>query len=68
MRGRIIDKLKGAVGIVEVVLRIHTVYHLHNESIFRGGSRISGKGVHMYKGLCVGVHSADFISFFLNIP
>ena len=32
----------------------------------RGGSRISGKGVRMYKG--VGVRFADFISFFLNIP
>ena len=32
----------------------------------RGRSRISGKGVHMYKG--VGVRFADFISFFLNIP
>ena len=31
-----------------------------------GGSRISGKGVHMYKG--VGVRSADFIYFLLNIP
>ena len=31
-----------------------------------GGSRISGKGVHMYKG--VGGSLADFISFFLNIP
>ena len=31
----------------------------------RGGSRISGKGVHMYKG--VGAHFADFISFYLNI-
>ena len=30
------------------------------------GSRISRKGVHMYKR--VGVHFADFISFFLNIP
>ena len=30
------------------------------------GSRIHGKGVHMYKG--VGVRIADFISFFLNIP
>ena len=29
------------------------------------GSRISGKGVHMYKGAC---GCADFISFFLNIP
>ena len=29
---------------------------------FRGGSRFTGKGVHMYKG--VGVHFADFISFF----
>ena len=33
---------------------------------FRSGSRISGKEVHMYK--CVGVRSANFISFFLNIP
>ena len=32
----------------------------------RGGSMVSGKGVHMYKG--VRVHFADFISFFLNIP
>ena len=32
----------------------------------RGGSRISSKGVHMYKG--VGVRFAVFISFFLNIP
>ena len=41
-----------------------------------GGSEISGKGVHMYKGVCVGgggggggggrggVRFADFISFF----
>ena len=32
----------------------------------RGGSRISGNGVHMYKG--VGVRFAAFISFFFNIP
>ena len=32
----------------------------------RGGSRISGKGVHINKG--VGVGFADFILFFLNIP
>ena len=31
----------------------------------RGGSGISGKGVHMYEG--VGVRFADFISVFLNI-
>ena len=31
----------------------------HKET--RGGSRISGKGVHMYKG--VGVRFADFLSF-----
>ena len=31
----------------------------------RGGSRVSGKGVRIYKG--VGVRFADFISFFLNI-
>ena len=37
--------------------------------LYRGGSRISRKGVHMYK--CVGVCFADlsdFISFFLNYP
>ena len=32
----------------------------------RGGSRSSGKGVHMFKG--VGVRFADFISFLLKIP
>ena len=30
----------------------------------RGGSRISGKGVHMFKG--VGVHFADLISFYFS--
>ena len=30
---------------------------------YRGGSMISGKGVHIYKG--VGVHFADF---YLNFP
>ena len=35
-------------------------------SCHRGGSKISDKGVHMYKG--VGVRFADFISVFLNIP
>ena len=33
---------------------------------FRGGSRLSGKGIHMYKG--VRVRFADFIALFLNIP
>ena len=32
----------------------------------RGGSRISEKGVCMYKGM--GVRFADFVSFSLNIP
>ena len=32
----------------------------------RGGSRISGKGVHIY--IVVGVRFLDFILFFLNIP
>ena len=32
----------------------------------RGGSRISGKVVHVYKS--VEFPFADFISFFLNIP
>ena len=34
--------------------------------IFRGGCRISGKGVHMYKG--EGARFDNFISLFLNIP
>ena len=33
---------------------------------YMGSSRISGKGVHMKKG--VEVRFADFISFFLNTP
>ena len=32
----------------------------------RGGSRISGKGVHMYEE--VGFVLGDFISLFLNTP
>ena len=39
------------------------VSDIHN---IRGGSRIYGKWVHIYKG--VGVRFADFISFSLNIP
>ena len=35
----------------------------------RGGSRISEKGVHMYKGVCVcGARFVDFISCFLKHP
>ena len=34
--------------------------------IYRCRSRISGKGVHMYKG--AGFHYSDFILFYLNIP
>ena len=34
--------------------------------LYRGGYRISGKGVNMY--MREGVRLADFISFFLNIP
>ena len=39
--------------------------------LFRGRSKISGKGVHMYKGGCwwgCGARCVEFISFFLNIP
>ena len=37
--------------------------------IVRGGSMISGKGVHIYLDLGVGgVRFGDFISFYLNIP
>ena len=42
------------IGVKRRFLRICDKYHM-------GGSRISGKGVHMYKGL--GVHFVDFISF-----
>ena len=34
--------------------------------IYRGISRISGKDVHIYKGM--GLVFSDFISFFVNIP
>ena len=34
--------------------------------VYRGGSRVSGKGFHMHK--VVGVRFDEFISFFLNIP
>ena len=34
--------------------------------IYRGISRISGKDVHIYKGM--GFVLSDFISFFVNIP
>ena len=40
--------------------------HSYNHECDRGGSRISGKGAHMYKRM--GVCFADLISFFLNIP
>ena len=39
------------------------LYQLHE---FRGGCRISEKGIHMFKRLRV--LFSDFISFFLNIP
>ena len=39
---------------------------LVNDCNIRGGSSISGKGVHTYKG--VGVRFPDFISSALNIP
>ena len=40
--------------------------YTHFWCIDRGGSRISGKDVDMYKG--TGFRFFDFISFFLNIP
>ena len=36
------------------------VYHVL--ALIHGGSRISQKAIHMYKGM--GVHLADFINFF----
>ena len=47
---------------IHVIILIRVSTDCHN----RGVSRISGVGVHMYKG--AGVRFADFISFFLDIP
>ena len=44
----------------------HHKYNEFSRWMIRGGSRISEKGVHVYK--YVGFRKADFISFFLNIP
>ena len=50
-----------------VVLNLNKIVHLNN--MCRDGSRISGKEVHVYKGVGGGgVRFADLISFFLNIP
>ena len=38
------------------------------DRIDRGGSRIAGKGVRMYKGSCTGFRFAEFISYFLKYP
>ena len=43
----------------------HPAATMANVGSSRGGSRISGSWVHLYKG--VGVRFANFISFFLNI-
>ena len=44
---------------------VQLLYLKHDALLFgggnRGGSRISGKGVHMYR--CAGYRFADFISF-----
>ena len=47
-----------------LALRIHAIGKKRTVLTGVGGSRISGKGVYMYKG----VGFAVFISFFLNIP
>ena len=47
-------------------IRLKATFVCTQNQLIRGGSRISGKGVRMYKG--VGVSFAHFISFFLNIP
>ena len=39
----------------------HATYNI--KRIIQGGSRISGKGVHMFKGVCVCVGGGIFISF-----
>ena len=46
------------------LMQVIAIRRVSDRYIHRGGSRISAKGVHMYKG--VGVRCADFISFFLN--
>ena len=39
---------------------------VHSLFEYRGGSKIHGKGVHMYKSM--GVRVADFISLFVKYP
>ena len=43
------------------------IYHLFEgrDRKIRGGSRISQKGIHMHKGLCVGGRGASLCSFYL---
>ena len=43
-----------------------TIILLRERESYRGGSRVSENGVHMYKG--VGVRFADFIFFMLKWP
>ena len=50
--------LRISVGSLKLPLLARATRQLHVR-LARGGSRISGKGVHMYKG--VGVRFADFI-------
>ena len=55
--------------ILDIVTNIFWTFSslvMHFVVCCRGGSRMSGKGVHINKG--VGVRFTDFISFFLNIP
>ena len=49
---------------VEILKTIERFYNFL--CVIRGRSMISGKGVHMYKG--VGVRFADLISFFPKYP
>ena len=52
--------------ILTTTNEVHIIYMPTKYHKNRGGSRISGKGVHMYKGVCVwvGIRFADSIYFF----
>ena len=57
------DVLEEWIGLFIPIVR--EIPQIVKSQEYRGGSRISGKVVHTYKG--VGVRFADFFSIFLNI-
>ena len=61
-------RVAGSVQMYSVVPKISlgTIFACSSFKTTSGGSRISGKGVHMFKG--VGVRFADFLFIFLKYP